>query len=207
MEFSYKAQVMVALVCPNQLLSVLGAPNCLQTMQGHFARLPQVSWKSYLRGAGLLRELREKACLHRSSKRPLKAPLCGPLRRKAPRRPSWSLLFPSSTSSKVRETANVEDSNSVHGFGYVSATSVTSQLLNLSYLRTPKVSMTTSSNAAAQKPLQVLGLKALWLPSCSTDLRQHREQRAAKDAIRAGVLLQEYGDQDMSMLAGTQLFS
>jgi len=38
--------------------------------------------------------------------------------------------------------------------GTVSATGVTSQLLNLSYLQTPKVSMTTSSNAAAQKPLQ-----------------------------------------------------
>jgi len=37
--------------------------------------------------------------------------------------------------------------------GTVSATGVMSQLLNLSYLRTPKASMTTSSKAAAQKPL------------------------------------------------------
>jgi len=71
-----------------------------------------------LRDTGLLRELQKKAYLHRSSKRPLKAPRCGLLCRRAPRRPSWSLLFPSSTSSRVREAANVEDSNSVHGFGY-----------------------------------------------------------------------------------------
>ncbi len=71
-----------------------------------------------MRDTGLLRELQEKACLPRSSKRPLKAPLCGLLCRRAPRRPLWSLLFPSSTSSRVSEAADVEDSNSVHGFGY-----------------------------------------------------------------------------------------
>jgi len=37
-ESSYKAQVVVAIVCPNQLLSVLGAPNCPQTVQGPLLR-------------------------------------------------------------------------------------------------------------------------------------------------------------------------
>ncbi len=53
--------------------------------------------------------------------------------------------------------------------GTVSATGVTSQLLNLSYLRTPKVSMATSSNAAAQKPLQSFPqLVLLWKLSHGT---------------------------------------
>ena len=31
-EFSYKAQVVVAIECPNKLLNVFGAPDCLQTV-------------------------------------------------------------------------------------------------------------------------------------------------------------------------------